>query len=633
MSERVYFSKSEPFCQDALRWALWWAEQGVKVLPLEPKEKRPHRLLAPEGLYNATNDPLLISSWFEREPHLNYGVLCGERIVVVDIDLGDPKKRAREEFERFERELGQLPGTYFVRTGRGGLHLYFRLPSAITVRTRKYEWGEIRAGRAYVVGAGSRTDYGSYFWEEEQPTRLEDLPILPERWLQEICEESSRERRERRGSKPLTEPTEIEIAGEIVVLDPEAELPERFTRDLERDERLRQYWEKKGLGPSRGDDSQSGWDLTLANALVLRNYTIQEIADVLIVYRRKHGADLKYAGYYAHTIEKALESKRGEKMLVSISQPTDRDLVGDDLPFSFPDEEEVKITPIIPNLLNLHDLVLLYGQPGVGKTTFLLDLCSVLLNRKRIGPLHCDLDNVFVLFMSEQGKGVLEWARRKGLNKGIAFLFRHLSGPINEEIMQKLEEVCKRLNKSGRIPVLIIDSLHGFFKFRDKGEWSAGEVRDALKPLDDLTEKYDLAVILADHPNKRGDPANSEQFLAIADSVFLFKKVDRFKRRLETVKSRYTAPISITLYFDSETRSYVNNDSSDSSVRLSPQERIVMQAIRQLYENDPDRDRFNASDLKVLLQDFEANKLGAVLSRLRKKGAIDRDENGYFVRE
>ena len=92
-----------------------------------------------------------------------------------------------------------------------------------------------------------------------------------------------------------------------LVLDPEAE--PNFTRIqalLKLEPKFSKTWEMQR--PDLADQSASACDMALANYAVKAGWPDQEVANLLIAFRRRHGLDLKLReGYYAVTIAKAHE--------------------------------------------------------------------------------------------------------------------------------------------------------------------------------------------------------------------------------------------------------------------------------------------------------------------------------------
>lgn len=69
------------------------------------------------------------------------------------------------------------------------------------------------------------------------------------------------------------------------------------------------------------DQSASSYDMSLATYAAMAQWTDQEITNLLIAHRRKHGADLKLRqDYYARTIKKARESVARQKAEENIEE-------------------------------------------------------------------------------------------------------------------------------------------------------------------------------------------------------------------------------------------------------------------------------------------------------------------------
>lgn len=81
---------------------------------------------------------------------------------------------------------------------------------------------------------------------------------------------------------------------------------EKFEALAETDARFRKSWERKRSTRDMQDQSASSYDMSLATFAASADWTDQEIVDLLIAARRKHGDDLKLRDdYYARTIRRA----------------------------------------------------------------------------------------------------------------------------------------------------------------------------------------------------------------------------------------------------------------------------------------------------------------------------------------
>jgi len=98
------------------------------------------------------------------------------------------------------------------------------------------------------------------------------------------------------------------LSSGLFVLDPNANPPfEKFDLLCEIEPKFRASWDHKRA--DFDDQSCSVYDQSLANFAALTRWPDQEIANLLIAHRRKHGADLKLrADYFERTIRTARQA-------------------------------------------------------------------------------------------------------------------------------------------------------------------------------------------------------------------------------------------------------------------------------------------------------------------------------------
>lgn len=173
--------------------ALSLARRGWHVFPLLAGDKRP---AVRDWERRATTDPDRITRCWQSSL-LNTAVACGpSKLVVIDLDTAkDGANRPREwrisgvesgedalavVADRAGQPLAPLLETYSVRTGSGGLHLYYRAPAGVELRNTAGQLGwliDTRAGGGYVVAAGSTVAGKTY-------TVVTDVPPTPlPEWL------------------------------------------------------------------------------------------------------------------------------------------------------------------------------------------------------------------------------------------------------------------------------------------------------------------------------------------------------------------------------------------------------------------------------------------------------------------
>ena len=119
---------------------------GIPVFPLWPKSKNP---IPKHGFHEASTDTAQIERWWTNTPTANIGGVMGDGIVCIDFDVDENGAyNALDWLSDWELENGKLPETATAITGRGGMHLFYRVDREI----KKSENGEIHVD---IRGVGS----------------------------------------------------------------------------------------------------------------------------------------------------------------------------------------------------------------------------------------------------------------------------------------------------------------------------------------------------------------------------------------------------------------------------------------------------------------------------------------------
>lgn len=150
--------------------ALAYARHGLAVFPLQPRAKRP--VTGSHGVHDASRDEAVIEKWWADEPNANIGIACGRPsgVVVFDVDgeVGEESLKALNL---------ALPLTPAVSTGRG-VHMYFRLPDeALGNRAGMSPGLDFRADGGYVVAPPSvHPDGHLYEWAVDYTVPFAAIP-------------------------------------------------------------------------------------------------------------------------------------------------------------------------------------------------------------------------------------------------------------------------------------------------------------------------------------------------------------------------------------------------------------------------------------------------------------------------
>ncbi|SOZ49049.1 hypothetical protein CBM2615_A120001 [Cupriavidus taiwanensis] len=189
-----------------LEAAQQYASQGWRVFPLHGivngactcgnaacRSPGKHPITV-HGFKQATADPRQIAAWFDGRTSFprNIGIATGDGILVLDIDRKPGKPDGKDSLTALVGQRGKLPTTLIARTGGGGAHLFYRLPSGRRVKSSAGKLGpslDVRADGGYIVAWPSVGVDRAYAWMNTPDgapdfSRIADAPG----WLLDVCE-------------------------------------------------------------------------------------------------------------------------------------------------------------------------------------------------------------------------------------------------------------------------------------------------------------------------------------------------------------------------------------------------------------------------------------------------------------
>ncbi|MEJ6657428.1 MAG: DNA repair protein RadA, partial [Synechococcus sp. ArSW.bin.68] len=167
-------------------------------------------------------------------------------------------------------------------------------------------------------------------------------------------------------------------------------------------------------------------------------------------------------------------------------------------------------------------LVLVGGDPGIGKSTLLLQSASVMANR---------LSVLYVSAEESAQQVKLRWLRLGGGSEGLQLL----AETDLELVLEELEAL--------RPDVAIIDSIQALHDANlSSAPGSVAQVRECAASLQRLAKRQNTALLLVGHVTKEGMLAGPKVLEHLVDAVLTFEG-DRFAshRLLRAVKNRFGA--------------------------------------------------------------------------------------------
>ncbi|XPV75974.1 MAG: bifunctional DNA primase/polymerase [Desulfovibrio sp.] len=161
--------------------AMFYAQQNIPVFPC--MGKRPY---VAGGFKSATTDVDQVTRWWRQFPNANIGSPTGLKSFVLDIDPPDGDSSLSFLLVHYS----SFKDTLVQKTGSGGRHLFFAMPSGVDIRNSASKIGkglDIRGTGGYIILPPSVHPSGNrYEWLNELP------PVDPPNWLIELITDSGK---------------------------------------------------------------------------------------------------------------------------------------------------------------------------------------------------------------------------------------------------------------------------------------------------------------------------------------------------------------------------------------------------------------------------------------------------------
>lgn len=175
-------------------------------------------------------------------------------------------------------------------------------------------------------------------------------------------------------------------------------------------------------------------------------------------------------------------------------------------------------------------LVLIGGDPGIGKSTIVLQSCGTLSGR-----------GLKVLYVSaEESAGQLKLrAQRLNVNPENLYIYAETN---LEEVLSKIGELSP--------DVVIIDSIQAIYSSNvTSSPGSVSQVRECCNSLMTMSKTNDISTLIVGHVTKDGMIAGPKVLEHMVDSVLYFEG-DRYKsfRILRTIKNRFGSTHEIGVF-------------------------------------------------------------------------------------
>lgn len=174
-------------------------------------------------------------------------------------------------------------------------------------------------------------------------------------------------------------------------------------------------------------------------------------------------------------------------------------------------------------------IILLSGDPGIGKSTLLMQICGVLCN------------NSSILYVSgeESSKQLKLRADRLSVRNDKLYIMAH----------RDIEDICDYIRQT-KPDIVMVDSIQTMnLSLLNSSPGSVSQVRECTNLLMRVGKELDIPIIIVGHVNKDGAIAGPKVMEHIVDAVLYFEGERNYSYRiLRAVKNRYGSTNEIGVF-------------------------------------------------------------------------------------
>jgi hypothetical protein len=471
------------------------ASYGFRILKVRPDSKEP--VVGVNWTEEATDSLELIDWWFSEDPELNYGVMGGDKGIIIDLDK-KPDKDIDGLDTLIEVEIEENDPlhdkSFRVTSPSGGTHIYLRTHKPVS---NSHNFGnnsgiDIRGAHGYVVGPGCTFNGVSYVAEND----ISEIKFAPE-WLVSKYLKIPGQKDER-SDDPIIEldrPENIELAKDLLreslpAIEGQNGNDHTYKIALEiRDAGVSDYKCLQLLHESEWNTRcEPPWDLTELEPLVEHVYKYG---------KNRPGVGADFLSYYEAVV--GIETVEQENVGVG-----DGDI--EDYLFT-PDKFKSRGKRrdyIIPEWLISHGFTAINAKRSMGKSTIMLDLaCSIACGMEWQGS-SVKSGYVPIYLCGEDDEGLelnmIAWEKENGeVPDENMIIADHVPNLMSAEDIDKWANAIKKKLKK-RKAVVIMDTWQRASSYG--GQNSDEDMQKCVAHAEALARFLDGPAVVAFHPPK-----------------------------------------------------------------------------------------------------------------------------------
>lgn len=185
-------------------------------------------------------------------------------------------------------------------------------------------------------------------------------------------------------------------------------------------------------------------------------------------------------------------------------------------------------------------VILIGGDPGIGKSTLLLQAVASLADKSLSGTLNSSTHQPILYVSGEESPEQIKLrAERLSINSPDIILF-------SETLIENIIDACKKLNPS----ILVIDSIQTVYTEElTSAPGSVSQIRESASKLMLYAKKTGVPIFLIGHVTKEGSIAGPRVLEHLVDTVLYFEG-DRGHayRIIRTIKNRFGSTNEIGVF-------------------------------------------------------------------------------------
>lgn len=191
-------------------------------------------------------------------------------------------------------------------------------------------------------------------------------------------------------------------------------------------------------------------------------------------------------------------------------------------------------TYLLENLLPVGSLVVVVGEPGIGKTRTLMEMGNAVANGLPFHDLTTMPAKVLHVDYEMGERALLRYGNQAGLRGDIV--------PVHDISLKDLPALIRRAHHEG-CRLVVLDSYTSLANQTgvENAVNTNGVAEQILKPLSDLAHQLDICIVVLHHTNKTNQVFDGSQRIKGVADIMYYLRLDRNTREfvLKMEKTRY----------------------------------------------------------------------------------------------